>query len=136
MASNCPYVSLNYLSVVSSGLYMACSGINLFPGGLFMSCIAVCTSVLPNGLYETHQRGRQRIRIFTMGDPVIYVLQTHHNGSSPTGLSPPPGEERELTVDPGAGDSLCHPPVWTTGGYATPGRGGGGTLAISRHRSG
>ncbi len=43
MASNCPYVDSNYLSVVSSGLYMAWNGINLFPGGLFMFCIAVCT---------------------------------------------------------------------------------------------
>ncbi len=37
MASSCPYVNSNYLSVVSSGLYMAWNGINLFPGGLFMS---------------------------------------------------------------------------------------------------
>jgi hypothetical protein len=88
MASNCPYVDSNYLSVVSSGLYMACSGINLFPGDLFMSCIAACTSVSPNVLYKRHQRGRQRILIFTMGDPVIYVLQTHHNGSSPTADCP------------------------------------------------
>jgi hypothetical protein len=74
MASNWPYVNSNYLSVVSSGLYMACNGINLLPGGLFMSCIVVSTSVSPNGLYERHQRGRQRILIFITGDP-IYVLK-------------------------------------------------------------
>jgi hypothetical protein len=87
MASNCHYVSLNNLSVVSSGRYTACNGINLFPGGLFMSCIAVCTLVSPNGLYERHQRGRPRILILITGDP-IYVLQTQHNGSSPTADCP------------------------------------------------